>query len=139
MPDLSREQHVELNYRIDGSGELTWLLFNGATRPLEFWDPVAAALKETDTVVRFDQRRQNPAEGTFSLPDTLNSNRWWCSNTHGVGVQLRFSLPIIPTGFLQWSPAVQAAKVPEEVLTQMREAGRSGDRRSQYWGELAGN
>lgn len=72
MATLRRQQDVQINYRVDGHGATTWLLFNGATLPLEFWDPVATALATKDTVVRFDQRNAGAshATGVFSLLDT---------------------------------------------------------------------
>ncbi|HCY05423.1 MAG TPA: hypothetical protein DHU16_08200 [Gammaproteobacteria bacterium] len=72
MTILKRQLAAAINYRVDGSGDTAWLLFNGATLALEFWDPLAVALAEHDTVVRFDQRNAGAtqAEGLFSLPDT---------------------------------------------------------------------
>ena len=69
MAILRRQQDVQINYRV---GATTWLLFNGATLPLAFWDPVATALATTDKVVRFDQRNAGAsrATGVFSLLDT---------------------------------------------------------------------
>lgn len=72
MTTLKRQQEAAINYRLDGSGNTVWLLFNGATLALEFWDPLVLTLAERDTVVRFDQRNAggSRAEGRFSLPDT---------------------------------------------------------------------
>ena len=72
MPVVQRQQTVQINYRIDGSGERAWLLFNGASLPLEFWDPIATGLAKDHTVVRFDQRNAGAtrAEGEFTLLDT---------------------------------------------------------------------
>ena len=68
MAILRRQQDVPI-YRVDGHGATTWLLFNGATLPLAFWDPVATALATADKVVRFDQRNAGAsrATGVFSL------------------------------------------------------------------------
>ena len=49
---FKRQQDVQINYRVDGDGDIAWLLFNGATLPLAFWDPVAVALATTEKVVR---------------------------------------------------------------------------------------
>ena len=77
MPGLRMTQQIELNYRVDGSGAPVWLLFNGATLPLEFWDPVAARLSDAGTVVRFDQRNAGAtrAEGAFSVVNCYTEKR----------------------------------------------------------------
>jgi hypothetical protein len=41
MTILSLREELELNYQVDGQGPMAWLLFNGATLPFQFWDPVA--------------------------------------------------------------------------------------------------
>ena len=146
MPSLSREHHVELNYRIDGSGKVAWLLFNGATLPLEFWDPVAAELGKTGTVVRFDQRNagKTRAEGAFSLPDTaadaaallnhleleqvvLLGHAW---GGRAAQVFARDYPHLVRAMVICGTGGQLPAKVPDEVLKQLREAGRSRDRRS---------
>ncbi|MDP6375646.1 MAG: alpha/beta hydrolase [Pseudomonadales bacterium] len=68
---LAIRHRIDLNYRIDGSGEPALLLFNGATLPLEFWDPVVEMLSEHFTIVRFDQRNAGATsyEGSFTLAD----------------------------------------------------------------------
>ena len=72
MPIVQRQQTVQIHYRVDGSGERAWLLFNGATLPLEFWNPIATGLAKDHTVVRFDQRNAGAtrADGEFTLLDT---------------------------------------------------------------------
>ncbi|MBI4768473.1 MAG: alpha/beta fold hydrolase [Deltaproteobacteria bacterium] len=47
------------------------MLFNGATLPLQFWDPVARDLAIQDRVLRLDQRNAGDtrASGSFSLLD----------------------------------------------------------------------
>ena len=47
MTMLERGQDLGINYKVDkvdGAAGATWLLFNGATLPLEFWDPVVRVL-----------------------------------------------------------------------------------------------
>ena len=72
MAILQRRQDVRINYRVDGDGETVWLLFNGDSLPLTFWDPLATVLAAEHTVVRFDQRNAgaSAAKGEFSLLDT---------------------------------------------------------------------
>ena len=144
MPSFSRELHVEVNYRVDGRGGITWLLFNGATLPLEFWDPVAAALAETGTVVRFDQRNagKTRAEGDFSLPDiaadaaalldhlelervVLLGHAW---GGRAAQVFARDHPHRVRAMVICGTGGQLPAKVPEKVLKQMRAAGRSRDR-----------
>lgn len=71
MSILELQQTIHLNYRVDGQGPLTWLLFNGATLPLQFWDPVVQGLAMKNRVVRLDQRGVGAtrASGSFSLLD----------------------------------------------------------------------
>ena len=67
-----RLQHtVQLAYRIDGQGTPCWLLFNGASLPMQFWDGLAEGLARDATVVRMDQRNVGAtrADGPFSLLD----------------------------------------------------------------------
>ena len=70
--ELNLQSSVALNYEVNGDGETTFLLFNGATLPLEFWGPFAEALGELGKVVRFDQRNAGKTryEGRFTLGDT---------------------------------------------------------------------
>ena len=52
MTMLERGQDLGINYKVDkvdGAAGATWLLFNGATLPLEFWDPVVRVLAAQDT------------------------------------------------------------------------------------------
>ncbi|MCZ6619086.1 MAG: alpha/beta hydrolase [Gammaproteobacteria bacterium] len=72
MAMLNIQHDININYRVDGSGSPAWLLFNGATLPLEFWGSVAENLAQTSTVIRFDQRNagDSQAEGAFTLNDT---------------------------------------------------------------------
>ncbi len=74
MASLLIQNKVELHYQVDGAGDTVWLLFNGATLPLQFWDPVASALAHSNTVIRFDQRNAGAtqARGEFSLLDTAS-------------------------------------------------------------------
>jgi pimeloyl-ACP methyl ester carboxylesterase len=62
---------VDIHYEVEGSGPATFLLFNGASLPLEFWGPVAPALAQHGRVLRFDQRNAGTtrAPGTFTLND----------------------------------------------------------------------
>lgn len=71
MPVLSTATNVNLNYCTSGNGDPTWLFFNGASLPLEIWDPLVAPLSSTGRVVRFDQRDcgRTRATGTFTLLD----------------------------------------------------------------------
>lgn len=68
---LSSSLNVELNYSVDGDGDTTYLLFNGATLPLEFWGSLATSLAEYGRVIRFDQRNagQTKFQGRFTLLD----------------------------------------------------------------------
>ncbi len=68
---LRLQQNLQLNYLVDGTGPLVWLLFNGASLPLQFWDGVAAELASEHGVVRMDQRNVGGTryQGTFSLLD----------------------------------------------------------------------
>jgi pimeloyl-ACP methyl ester carboxylesterase len=143
---LEREQQVNLNYRVDGDGEPVWLLFNGATLPLGFWDPVAEALASSATVVRFDQRNAGAtrARGTFSLLDTAADaaallDHLGCDRVillgHAWGGRVAQvfardyphrarAMVICGTG------GQLPARVPEAVLQRLRNAGRSRDRTS---------
>lgn len=68
---LAIRDTVDLRYIAEGTGRPTWLLFNGGSLPLEFWDGLADDLASTGRVVRFDQRSAGGtrASGTFSLLD----------------------------------------------------------------------
>ncbi|HSG91999.1 MAG TPA: alpha/beta hydrolase [Pseudomonadales bacterium] len=71
MSTLELATRVSLRHRLDGSGSTALLLFNGATLPLEFWDPVVARLAQRCRVIRFDQRDAGGTrfEGRFTLGD----------------------------------------------------------------------
>jgi len=45
MAILNISNQLELNYRVDGAGDTVWLLFNGATLPLEFWDSLVEKME----------------------------------------------------------------------------------------------
>ena len=98
MAILRRQQDVQINYRVDGDGDIAWLLFNGATLPLAFWDPVAVALATTEKVVRFDQRNAGAshAMGAFSLLDTA-------ADAAAVLAQLELSRVIAGGSCLGWT------------------------------------
>ena len=68
---LNLDRALSLRYHSQGSGPVL-LLFNGATLPLEFWDPVADTLAQSYQIVRFDQRNAGESvfNGTFTLNDT---------------------------------------------------------------------
>lgn len=68
---LAIREAVDLRYVDAGAGRPTWLLFNGGSLPLEFWDGLADDLAATGRVVRFDQRSAGGtrATGAFSLLD----------------------------------------------------------------------
>ena len=68
MATLNISDQIELNYRVDRAGDTVWLLFNGATLPLEFWDSLVEKLE--GMVIRFDQR--NAGNTKSSGPFTLN-------------------------------------------------------------------
>ncbi|MFL2519767.1 MAG: alpha/beta fold hydrolase [Candidatus Azotimanducaceae bacterium] len=144
MATLERTQDVTINYRVDGDGDTTWLLLNGATLPLEFWDPLARALALRDTVVRFDQRNAGAtrAQGSFSLLDTAADaaavlehlgvksvivvGHAWGGRVAQVFARdyphLCQALVICGTG------GHLPATVPDESLVALREAGRGGDK-----------
>ncbi|MEX0942638.1 MAG: alpha/beta hydrolase [Pseudomonadales bacterium] len=69
MPFLNRNSNAEINYLVEGSGDLDILLFNGASLNLEFWGSLAQELTAIGRVLRFDQRNagQTRFEGSFSL------------------------------------------------------------------------
>lgn len=71
MSLLNLQQSLQLHYQVDGQGTSAWLLFNGATLPLQFWDPVVQGLAVHHRVVRLDQRNAGAtrADGSFSLLD----------------------------------------------------------------------
>lgn len=68
---LSSTSQVELNYCVEGEGQDTYLLFNGATLPLEFWGSLAVRLGHSGRVIRFDQRNAGRTKfnGSFTLLD----------------------------------------------------------------------
>ena len=144
MATLRRQQDVQINYRVDGHGDIAWLLFNGATLPLAFWDPVAVALATTETVVRFDQRNAGAshATGAFSLLDTA-------ADAAAVLAQLELSR-VIAVGHAWGGRVAQVfardyphlceglvicgtggqlpSTVPNNVLAQLRDSARAGDK-----------
>ncbi len=69
--ELKIASTVSVNYEVTGSGEQDFLLFNGATLPLEFWGPLAERLGTLGRVIRFDQRNAGRTEfdGDFTLGD----------------------------------------------------------------------
>jgi len=68
---LPIREEVDLHYVDTGSGNPTWLMFNGGSLPLQFWDGLADDLAIDGRVVRFDQRSAGGtrAAGSFSLLD----------------------------------------------------------------------
>lgn len=64
---LRRQLEVDIHYKVSGDGEPVFLLFNGASLPLAYWDSFADRLR--GTVIRFDQR--NAGETTFAGRFTL--------------------------------------------------------------------
>ena len=146
MTMLERGQDLGINYKadkVDGAAGATWLLFNGATLPLEFWDPVVRVLAAQDTVVRFDQRNAGAtrAQGPFSLLDTAADA---AAVLEHLGIQsavvvghawggrrFRYLLGIIRTYVMGWSCGTGGhvpATASDESLAEMREAGRLGDK-----------
>ncbi|MEM7077042.1 MAG: alpha/beta hydrolase [Pseudomonadota bacterium] len=68
---FTRQPPAEVPYRCDGDGGPALLFFNGASLPLQFWDPLIEHLTADHTCIRFDQRNA-PAStysGSFTLPD----------------------------------------------------------------------
>jgi 3-oxoadipate enol-lactonase len=144
MAILSLREELELNYEVDGQGPMAWLLFNGATLPLQFWDPVAQGLAGQYRVVRFDQRNvgATQADGSFSLLDIaadaaelldyLKIERAIIAgNLWGGRVAQVFArdYPHRVAGLVLCGTGGQfPAKVAAGVLQQMAEAGRQGDR-----------
>ncbi|MEM7018909.1 MAG: alpha/beta hydrolase [Pseudomonadota bacterium] len=72
MADLNLSHTLSIRYQVDGDAPSTFLLFNGASLPLEFWDPVVERLADKHRVIRFDARNGHGSqfEGHFSLLDT---------------------------------------------------------------------
>lgn len=70
MATLELESRLSLNYRDEGHGSHTLVLFNGATLPLAFWGSLATRLAEHYRVIRFDQR--NAGDTVFNGDFTLN-------------------------------------------------------------------
>jgi hypothetical protein len=77
MTTLNLDHALNLRYRHQGSGPAL-LLFNGATLPLEFWDPVADALARDYQIVRFvdnhveARTHQLTSESNLSDPKTFS-------------------------------------------------------------------
>lgn len=71
MAEMDIHSRVQLHYADQGSGGITWLFFNGARLPLEFWDKIAGALADEHRIIRFDHRNagRTLASGTFTLHD----------------------------------------------------------------------
>jgi 3-oxoadipate enol-lactonase len=71
MPQLRLSKRIDLNYQVDGDGDVTFLLFNGNSLSLEFWGALADELATRARVIRFDQRNAGKTvfEGSFSLND----------------------------------------------------------------------
>ena len=144
MPYLSLRQELELNYQIDGQGPKVWLLFNGATLPLQFWDPVAQDLSGQYRVVRLDQRNAGAtrASGSFSLLDiaadaaalldylkiekAIIAGHAWGGRVAQVFAR---DYPHLVSGLVLCGTGGQfPATVPAAVLQQMGEAGRQVNR-----------
>lgn len=72
MADLDRSVLATIHHRRDGSGALSGVFFNGASLPLQFWDPVVEGLRDDLTMLRFDQRSVGASrfEGHYTLADT---------------------------------------------------------------------
>jgi pimeloyl-ACP methyl ester carboxylesterase len=69
---------IPIHYRVDGAGERTFLLFNGATVPLTFWGERAMGLPTLGRVVRFDPRgvgASGDGPAPFSLGDVAADAR----------------------------------------------------------------
>ena len=140
-----RIQHtVQLAYRIDGQGSPCWLLFNGASLPMQFWDGLAEGLARGATVVRMDQRNVGAtrADGPFSLLDVaadaaalldhlqiervIVAGHAWGGRVAQVFAR---DYPHRVDGLVICGTGGQfPATVPPMVLQQLREAGRAGDR-----------
>ena len=147
MATLERGQDLGINYKVDkvdGAAGATWLLFNGATLPLEFWDPVVRVLAAQDTVVRFDQRNAGAtrAQGPFSLLDTAADA---AAVLEHLGIQSAVVVghawggrvaqvfardyPHLCDGLVVCGTGGHVpATVSDESLVEMREAGRAGDK-----------
>lgn len=70
LSTLRLDTHLTINFEDEGHG-VPLLLFNGATLPLEFWDPVVSGLTRHRRIIRFDQRNagRTAYDGTFTLSD----------------------------------------------------------------------
>ena len=144
MAILERGQDLGINYQVDGDAGTTWLLFNGATLPLEFWDPLIGVLAARDTVVRFDQRDAGAtrAQGPFSLLDTAADaaallehlglrSAVVVGHAWGGRVAQVFArdYPHLCDGLVICGTGGHVpATVSDESLTELREAGRAGDK-----------
>jgi 3-oxoadipate enol-lactonase len=71
LSKLQLDKHLTINFTDEGRGA-PLLLFNGATLPLDFWDPVVAGLMAHRRIIRFDQRNagRTAFDGIFTLNDT---------------------------------------------------------------------
>jgi pimeloyl-ACP methyl ester carboxylesterase len=152
MAILERGQDLGINYQVDGDAGTTWLLFNGATLPLEFWDPLIGVLAARDTVVRFDQRDAGAtrAQGPFSLLDTAADaaallehlglqSAVVVGHAWGGRVAQVFArhYPHLCDGLVICGTGGHVpATVSDESLTELREAGRAGDKDT--WSRLVG-
>lgn len=144
MAILERGQDLGINYQVDGDAGTTWLLFNGATLPLEFWDPLIGVLAARDTVVRFDQRDAGAtrARGPFSLLDIAADaaallehlglrSAVVVGHAWGGRVAQVFArdYPHLCDGLVICGTGGHVpATVSDESLTELREAGRAGDK-----------
>jgi pimeloyl-ACP methyl ester carboxylesterase len=68
MTMLEFSETGALHYSAEGQGNAL-LFFNGNTLPLQFWDPIAAALAEQYRAIRFDARNAGGSrfEGSFMV------------------------------------------------------------------------
>ncbi len=148
MAVLEVSQQVRLHWRVDGAGPRTWLLFNGASLALSFWDPIALALARTDRVLRLDARNAGgtQASGEFSLLD-LAADAARLLDHLGVDTGSQrllvaghaFGGRVAQVFARDWPHRVRGlaicgtggqvpATVPGEGLERMREAARVNDR-----------
>ena len=144
MAELELTDDCAIHYLSEGGGERTFLLFNGATLPLEFWGGLADRLARASRVLRFDQRNAGStrAQGVFSLNDVAPDAARLLDHLgieravvvgHAWGGRAAQvftrdyphrvdGMVICGTGG-QFSPSVDAA-----ALTSLNDAMRSGDR-----------
>jgi 3-oxoadipate enol-lactonase len=141
---LTIQRSVQLAYRVDGHGSACWLLFNGASLPMQFWDGLADGLAQDATVVRMDQRNVGAtrAEGPFSLLDVaadaaalldhleieqvIVAGHAWGGRVAQVFAR---DYPHRVAGLVICGTGGQfPATVPPMVMQQLREASRARDR-----------